>query len=66
MLSIEIKYLVQCLLEKQKIRKNINSRQSKRSLNKDDLVITDNDNPIALAGVMGGLETEVTENTKTY
>ena len=36
----------------------------KRSLNKDDLVITDNDNPIALAGVMGGLETEVTENTK--
>ena len=36
----------------------------KRSLNKDDLVITDNDNPIALAGVMGGLDTEVTENTK--
>ena len=36
----------------------------KRSLNKNDLVITDNDNPIALAGVMGGLETEVTENTK--
>ena len=36
----------------------------KRSLNNDDLVITDNDNPIALAGVMGGLETEVTENTK--
>ena len=36
----------------------------KRSLNKNDLVITDNDNPIALAGVMGGLDTEVTENTK--
>ena len=36
----------------------------KRSLNKDDLVITDYDNPIALAGVMGGLDTEVTENTK--
>ena len=36
----------------------------KRSLNKDDLVITDNDNPIALAGVMGGLDTEVTKNTK--
>ena len=35
----------------------------KRSLNKDDLVITDNDNPIALAGVMGGLDTEVTKNT---
>ena len=36
----------------------------KRSLDKNDLVITDNDNPIALAGVMGGLDTEVTENTK--
>ena len=36
----------------------------KRTLNKNDLVITDNDNPIALAGVMGGLDTEVTENTK--
>ena len=36
----------------------------KRSLNKNDLIITDNDNPIALAGVMGGLDTEVTENTK--
>ena len=35
----------------------------KRSLNKNDLVITDNDNPIALAGVMGGLDTEVTKNT---
>ena len=36
----------------------------KRSLDKNDLVITDNDNPIALAGVMGGLDTELTENTK--
>ncbi len=35
-----------------------------RSLNKNDLIITDNDNPIALAGVMGGLDTEVNENTK--
>ena len=35
-----------------------------RSINSDDLIITDNDKPIALAGVMGGLDTEVTENTK--
>ena len=35
-----------------------------RSINSDDLIITDNDKPIALAGVMGGLETEVTESTK--
>ena len=35
-----------------------------RSINEEDLVITDNDKPIALAGVMGGLETEVTESTK--
>lgn len=35
-----------------------------RSLKSTDLLITDNDKPIALAGVMGGLETEVTESTK--
>jgi len=34
-----------------------------RSLDESDLVITDNDKAIALAGVMGGLDTEVTENT---
>ena len=34
-----------------------------RKLDSNDLVITDNDNPIALAGVMGGLETEVSETT---
>ena len=34
-----------------------------RKLDSNDLVITDNDNAIALAGVMGGLETEVSETT---
>ena len=35
-----------------------------RVLDKEDLVITDNNEPIALAGVMGGFDTEVTEDTK--
>lgn len=30
----------------------------------NEILITDNNTPIALAGVMGGLDTEVTENTK--
>jgi len=34
-----------------------------RKLTNEDLIITDDDKPIALAGVMGGLETEVTEST---
>ena len=34
-----------------------------RQLSKSDLIITADDNPIALAGVMGGLETEVTQET---
>ncbi len=34
-----------------------------RKLDDSDLIITDNDKPIALAGVMGGLDTEVTEST---
>ena len=34
-----------------------------RKLTNEDLIITDDDKPIALAGVMGGLETEVTKST---
>jgi phenylalanyl-tRNA synthetase beta chain len=35
-----------------------------RSLNIEDLLITDDSGPIGLAGVMGGEDTEVTSNTK--
>ena len=35
-----------------------------RILSKDDIVISDGKRAIGLAGVMGGLDTEVTENTK--
>ena len=35
-----------------------------RKLTTDDLVITDGVNPVCLAGVMGGLSTEVTSETK--
>jgi phenylalanyl-tRNA synthetase beta chain len=36
----------------------------KRQLLESDLVITDGKKPVALAGVMGGIDTEVTSNTK--
>lgn len=36
-----------------------------RELTTDDLLICDSNGPIALAGVMGGFETEVTEATRT-
>ena len=35
-----------------------------RTLSKDDIVISDGEKAIGLAGVMGGLETEITDNTK--
>ena len=35
-----------------------------RKLTKNDIVITDGDNPVCIAGVMGGENTEVTDNTK--
>ena len=36
-----------------------------RLLSSDDIVITDGDKPVCIAGVMGGENTEVTDNTKT-
>jgi len=38
---------------------------NERILKASDIVITDGDKPVCIAGVMGGLNTEVTENTKT-
>ncbi len=51
-------------VRKAKINEKITTLDSQvRKLDSNDLVITDNDKPIALAGVMGGLETEVSETT---
>lgn len=36
----------------------------KRRLNSDDLLIWDGERPVAIAGIMGGANTEVTEKTK--
>ncbi|HLR20940.1 MAG TPA: phenylalanine--tRNA ligase subunit beta [Tissierellaceae bacterium] len=36
-----------------------------RKLDPEDLIIADENNPIAIAGVMGGLDSEITEDTKT-
>lgn len=38
--------------------------QKTRELNEKTVVICDSQNPIAIGGVMGGLETEIDENTK--
>ena len=37
----------------------------KRTLSKDDIVITDGNKPVCIAGVMGGLNTDIDNNTKT-
>jgi len=37
----------------------------KRTLNTNDIVITDGEKPVCIAGVMGGLNTDVDETTKT-
>ena len=37
--------------------------EQERKLTSEDLIITDNDKPIALGGVMGGYDTEVTDTT---
>ncbi len=37
--------------------------EQERKLDTNDLIITDDDKPIALAGVMGGYDTEVTDKT---
>ena len=53
------------------IRRVKNDRQittldeEKRKLSQQQLLITDGKNPIALAGIMGGLNSAVTENTTT-
>jgi phenylalanyl-tRNA synthetase beta chain len=38
--------------------------KQERVLSSDDIVISNGENAIGLAGVMGGLDTEITENTK--
>ncbi len=37
---------------------------NERNLSTDDIVISNGKEAIGLAGVMGGLDTEITENTK--
>ncbi|MDA3931474.1 MAG: phenylalanine--tRNA ligase subunit beta [Tenericutes bacterium] len=56
------KVLVRKAKENEKI---ITLDNLERNLLSTDIVITNGDKPIALAGVMGGLETEVSESTKT-
>jgi phenylalanyl-tRNA synthetase beta chain len=47
-----------------KDEKIITLEEMEKGLSKKDLVIADDDGPIALAGIMGGLKSGITENTK--
>lgn len=55
------KIVVRNAFEKEEI---ITLDNIKRELNSEDIVITDGNKPVAIAGVMGGKETEVTSQTK--
>ena len=55
------KVLVRCAKEGEEI-KTLDGKD--RILNSEDIVITDGEKPVCLAGVMGGENTEVTDNTK--
>ena len=48
-----------------KVEKLTTLDEKKRSLNKENLIIADEKGPIALAGIMGGLNTSVINSTKT-
>lgn len=56
------KILVRDALENEEV---VTLDGNNRVLTKNDIVITDGEKPVCIAGVMGGLNTEVTENTKT-
>lgn len=53
--------LVRMAKENEKI---ITLDKQERTLNSEDIVITDGEKPICIAGVMGGLNSDVDENTK--
>ncbi len=59
--KVKDKILVRMANEKEEI---ITLDMKKRILKKEDIVITDGEKPICIAGVMGGENTEVDENTK--
>lgn len=53
------------LVRDAKVNEKITTLDGKeRTLNENDIVITDGKKPVCIAGVMGGVDTEVTENTK--
>ena len=46
-----------------KVQKFVTLDGQERTLNADDLMVCDDDQPLALAGTMGGLSSEITETT---